>query len=281
MTGVDEARENLGARLRELRRDAGLDGRQLAALAGWRPPKVSKIEHGRQTPSENDIRVWCAHTKSELQIPDLIASVRNINAAYLEWKRVVASGHKRRQQQSVSLEAHIELIRGYDPDVFQGLLQTPDYAAAVLRASVDLYQVPDDIQAAVVVRMERQQVLRTGIHRIHFIVDERVLTTTVGNDQIMIGQLQHVLELMDLPRLVFGVVPRYAEYRVPATNFLMYDRRLVQVETVTAELTITQPREIILYEKTFQVLSSQAEYGEAAWALIRTALDRRRDLGRG
>ncbi|WP_433661148.1 helix-turn-helix domain-containing protein [Nocardia sp. CA-128927] len=275
MTGVDQARENLGARLRELRRDSGLDGRQLAALAGWNPPKVSKIEHGRQTPSENDIRVWCAHTNAELHIPDLIASVRNINAAYLEWKRLCASGHSRRQQQSVALEAKTELVRGYDPDVFQGLLQTPEYAAAVLQASIDLYQVLDDLEAAVAVRMKRQQVLRAGIHRFHFIVDERVLTTTVGNNQVMIGQLQRMLELIELPRLLFAVIPRYSEYRVPATNFLMYDRRLVHVETVTAELTITQPRELVLYERTFQTLAKQSVIGAAARALISSALDER------
>lgn len=281
MSGVHEARENLGARLRELRKNAHLDGRRLAALAGWDPSKVSKIEHGRQAPSEDDIRTWCAHTGATLQIPDLIASVRNIDAAYLEWKRICATGHKRRQQQSIALEAETRLVRGYDPDVVPGLLQTADYAAAVIRAGISLYDVPDDLDAAVATRLQRQTVLHTGVHRFHFIVHEQVLATTVGTDIVMIRQLERLLDLMSLSRLVFGIVPRYAEYRVPATNFIMYDRRLVQVETVSAELTVSQPREIGLYEKTFQALTKQAVVGDAARALITSALDLRRAMMSG
>jgi len=48
-----EARHALGARLREIRLDAGLSARELARLAGWHFTKVSKIEHGKQTPSED------------------------------------------------------------------------------------------------------------------------------------------------------------------------------------------------------------------------------------
>ncbi|MGH8965436.1 MAG: helix-turn-helix domain-containing protein, partial [Actinomycetes bacterium] len=56
---VHQAREALGQRLRDIRKDARLTGRQLAESAGWHSSKVSKIEYGRQTPAEDDIRVWC------------------------------------------------------------------------------------------------------------------------------------------------------------------------------------------------------------------------------
>src|SRR5690606_22919076 len=64
---AQQAREALGARLREIRKDADLTGRALAALAGWQLPKVSKIEHGRQNASEDDIRVWCRSCHAEDQ----------------------------------------------------------------------------------------------------------------------------------------------------------------------------------------------------------------------
>ncbi|MEV4083237.1 helix-turn-helix domain-containing protein [Nonomuraea fuscirosea] len=54
-----QAVQALGVRLRDLRRDAGLTGRRLAALCGWVPSKVSKIELGKQVPTEDDIRDWC------------------------------------------------------------------------------------------------------------------------------------------------------------------------------------------------------------------------------
>ena len=59
---VLEARKALGKRLRELRRAAGLTGRQLADALSWPPSKVSKLENGRQTPSDDDVRAWTRTT---------------------------------------------------------------------------------------------------------------------------------------------------------------------------------------------------------------------------
>ncbi len=63
-----------------MRKDAGLTGRQLALLAGWPNSKVSKIEYGKQTPTEDDIRQWCEHCRAYNQLADLIATVRHIEA---------------------------------------------------------------------------------------------------------------------------------------------------------------------------------------------------------
>ncbi|MBO0881650.1 MAG: helix-turn-helix transcriptional regulator, partial [Mycobacterium sp.] len=64
-------------RLRELRLGAGLTGRKLAQLCGWSESKISKIEYGRQTPSEADVKAWCRHTDSMDQLRDLVATLRN------------------------------------------------------------------------------------------------------------------------------------------------------------------------------------------------------------
>ncbi len=53
----------------------------------------------------------------------------------------------------------------------------------------------------------------------------------------------------------------------------MFDNHLVNVETISAELTISQPREIALYAKAFHELTEQAVYGQAARTFITTALD--------
>ncbi|MCD0452489.1 helix-turn-helix domain-containing protein [Actinocorallia sp. API 0066] len=81
-TQAQQAREAFGARLRDLRRDAGLTGRALAASAGWHLSKISRIEHGRRSASEDDIRAWCRVTGAEDQIPELIATIRNIEAMW-------------------------------------------------------------------------------------------------------------------------------------------------------------------------------------------------------
>lgn len=87
------------------RKDAGPTGRGLAALAGRHSSKVSKIEFGRQAPSEDDIRAWCHHTGNDPQIPDLVATVRHVESMYVEWRRMLGTGTRRRQNISRILEA--------------------------------------------------------------------------------------------------------------------------------------------------------------------------------
>ncbi|MCU1641603.1 MAG: DNA-binding protein, partial [Nocardia sp.] len=251
MTGVEEAKRDLGARLRELRRAARLNGQQLASLAGWHPAKVSRIERGHQIPAEDDIRSWCELTGALLQAPDLIASARNVRAAYLEWQRLCATGLTRRQQQSIEIEASTRLVRGWENELVPGMLQTEPYARAVLAVCIDFSEIPDDLDSAVAARVDRQARLTRaeGTHRFSFLLSEQCLYRTVGDAAVMLGQLQHLLDLMDNRRLSMGIVPLAADFRSPTTSFLMYDRRMVQVETATAELTVTQPRELHFYEK--------------------------------
>jgi hypothetical protein len=91
----------------------------------------------------------------------------------------------------------------------------------------------------------------------------------------MIGQLDRLLAVMSLPRITLGIIPTFAEYRVPTNQFIMFDNRLVHVETISAELTIKQPREIALYKKVFDGLAELAMIGNNARALIAAALERR------
>jgi transcriptional regulator with XRE-family HTH domain len=275
-SSLNQAKEALGARLRELRLDAGISGTELARRAGWHQTKVSKIEYGKTKPTDSDIQVWCVHTMSENQVPDLIATLRNIEAAWLEWRRVLGTGTKRRQQASIKLEANTEVMRIYHPFLIPGLLQTAEYAEGILRNVVEFQQVPDDVDQGVSKRMERQQILYRRHHLFHFVIGEQALHTTVGNDQTMIGQLDRLLAVVGMARVTLGIVPSDAPYRVSMTNFAIFDTERVMVETVTAELTVTQPREITQYGRAFDVLAGQSVTGEKARELICRALEARR-----
>ncbi|MFI6869026.1 helix-turn-helix domain-containing protein [Nocardia sp. NPDC050406] len=270
-----QAKEALGQRLRELRLDAGLTGTDLARRAGWHQTKVSKIEYGKQTPTDADIRAWCAVTNGESQVADLIATVRNIEAAYLEWRRILGTGTKRRQQVSVRLEAQTEFMRWFEPFLVPGLLQTAEYAEEIMRNVIDFYRTANDLDEGVAKRMERQQVLYRRNHRFHFVLAEQALNTTVGNDHIMIGQLDRLLAVATMSRVTLGIVPATTRYRVPISNFIMFDNTRVMIETVTAEMSVTQPREIALYGRAFDSLARQSVTGEGARALIRAALEAR------
>jgi hypothetical protein len=255
-----------------MRKDAGLTGRRLALLAGWQSSKVSKIEYGKQAPTEDDIRLWCEHCHAEEQVADLIAMVRHIETMYIEWRRMLGTGTKRRQVASIQLEAQTYLFRWYEPVLVPGILHTAEYAAAVMSRVIAFYGIPDDLQAGVAARMERQQILYRGDHRFHFILAEQALRTTVGGTEVMVGQLDRLLTIVSLPRVSLGIIPTQANYQVPTNQFIMFDDRVVHVETISAELAIGQPREISLYIKAFHELSRVARYGQVAKALIRRAL---------
>lgn len=272
MTGTDDNRRVLGARLRELRTQAGLTGVQLAHLGGWGQPKISKIETGQQVPTDTDLTTWCRITNAAEALPDLIATARTIHSAYQEWKRMTATGHTPRQRLGQKLEADTTLVRGYATPIPFALLQTRDYAHAVLARCIEFIAGDNDVADAVAARMRRQRILHDLSHHFHLLLDQRALHTRVGAEPIRTGQLQHLLQVMQRPQVTLGILPDDAEFVYVTTNFTMFDRHTVQVETVSAELTITQPRELALYERIWSALQAQAVYGDTARALITAAL---------
>ena len=200
-TPVKQARQALGARLREVRVEANLTGRALAAVCEWHFTKISKLEHGAQAPSEQDIRAWCRACGAENEIPDLIATVRAIESMYVEWQRHMRAGLKRSQTSSVPLYERTKLFRGYENTVIPGLFHTAEYAAAIFRFWNEFLDLPGNVDEAVAARMERQRVLYTGARRFAFVLEEQTLRTRVGDTDVMLGQLDRVLAVMSLPRV--------------------------------------------------------------------------------
>ncbi len=273
-TSADQARVSLGIRLRDIRRDAGLSGTEMARLSGWQPSKVTKIEHGRQTPSEEDLRAWCGHCRAPGELPDLIAAVRSIETQFAEWRRIMRSGTRRRQQASAAVYDRARLFRIYEPAVVPGLLQTREYAVAILLTFIDFVRVPEDAEDGADARVERQRVLTHGDRRFHMLLGEQALHTNVGGAGVMARQLEHLLDLLRLPRLRLGIIPMDAPYRVPLNNgFWLMDDALVQFDTYTAELSLIRPDEIALYARAFERLAALAVYGAEARAMLARALE--------
>jgi transcriptional regulator with XRE-family HTH domain len=274
-TSSDQARASLGIRLRDIRRDAGLSGTELARLEGWQPSKITKIEHGRQTPSEADLRAWCEHCRALAELPDLIAAVRSIETQFAEWRRVIRGGIRRRQEASAAVYERARLFRIYEPQVIPGLLQTRDYAVSVLSTSISFFRVPDDADESADARIERQRVLTHGDRRFHMLLGEQCLHTNVGGAEVMAAQLEHLLRLLKLPRMRLGIIPFDTPYRVPLNNgFWIMDDALVQFDTYSAELSLIRPDEIDLYSRAFERLAALAVYGAEARAMIDAALSR-------
>jgi transcriptional regulator with XRE-family HTH domain len=276
---VQQAREALGGRLGDIRKDARVSGRQLAALAGWHFTKVSKIEHGRSMPSDADIELWCFHCGAESQIADLTAAARGIEKMYIELKRLLRSGTARYQQELLDEEARTRHLRIFDPAIVPGALQTPGYATVRLSEFADMVGIPADLQATVAARMERAKLLLSGERLFHVVLGEHALRAALADPDVMEGQLRHLLEASRLPRLRLGILPTRVRHYMTFCGFWIFDDREAQIETYSAAVRITQPSEIAMYEKVFEHYSRRAVYGEQARGLISVAIeDLARDL---
>jgi transcriptional regulator with XRE-family HTH domain len=259
--------------MREVRLAAGLTQRDLAALAGWHSSKASRIEYGKQMPSEDDIKLWCHHCGQPEQVTDLLATVRVLDEMWVEWRRSLASGTRHRQREQIGFEGSTRLLRWYEALLVPGIVHTADYARGVMSRIIDFYGVPDDLEQGVEARMERQRILYRGDHRLCLLLAEQCLYTLVADRDTMASQLDRLLAVQGLARVSLGIVPRGAQFDVLANSFIIFDNNKVMVETISAELTVTQSREIALYTKAFQALSARAVYGAQARSLILAALD--------
>ncbi|OLT10369.1 hypothetical protein BJF78_29130 [Pseudonocardia sp. CNS-139] len=274
---VQQARQAFGARLRELRSDTGLSARTLAARCGWHFTKISKIEHGKQAPSEQDLRLWAISCGAPDQIPDLVATARAIDSMYVEWQRHMRAGLKRSQESSVPLYERTRLIRGYENTVIPGLFHTAEYAAAILTFWNEFLGLSSDIDEAIATRIARQQVIYTGNRRFVFVLEEQTLRTRVGGTDVMAGQLDRLLAVMSLSRVSIGIIPAGGERLCLAQgSFWIFDDERVQIEGVSAGLDITQPREIEQHVKAFTLLQKSAVYGQRARDLITAGIERTR-----
>lgn len=184
------------------------------------------------------------------------------------------SGSRRRQEASAAVYDRARLFRIYEPAVVPGLLQTREYAVAVLLTFTDFVRAPQDAEAGADARIQRQRVLTHGDRRFHMLLGEQCLHTNVGGLDVMIPQLERLLELLRLPHLRLGIIPFDAPYRVPLNNgFWIMDETLVQFDTYTAELSLIRPDEIELYGRAFERLAALAVYGTEARAMVVQALE--------
>ncbi|MGH3521273.1 MAG: helix-turn-helix domain-containing protein, partial [Mycobacterium sp.] len=128
-----QARKELGVRLRQLRRSAGLTGQTLADATGQHFTRVSRIENGAQAPTERNIRDWCCVCGAEDQIPDLIATAQSVESAYLEWTRQSRAGMRRLGTlHSIVTYRRTTTFRIHEPIVMPGIFQTEAYIRQML-----------------------------------------------------------------------------------------------------------------------------------------------------
>lgn len=272
-SNVHEARNALGKRLRELRQAAGFSGRQLAELLAWPASKVSKLENGRQTPTDDDVRGWAAATGSN-ETDGLLASLHTLEVQYGEWQRILRTGLKPRQREHIEWDQRTHFFRGFEATVIPGLFQTAEYARARFTEGARRLRLPNDINEAVAARVQRQDILYRADKRFHFVLTEAALRFRLCPTDVMLGQLDRLISLSQLPNVRLGIIGFQTQYVVsPWHGFWIYDDARVLVETLSAALDLRQPQEIELYGDAFQQLASVAGYGRVARAAINNVID--------
>jgi hypothetical protein len=120
-------------------------------------------------------------------------------------------------------------------------------------------------------RMRRQQVLYESGKTIELLVTESALLHPVAPDDVMVGQLHRLVAAIGTVR--FGILP--AGVRLPYMlmhGYWIVDD-LVTVETVTAELVVTDPDEVVTYNRVTDLLWNAAAEGDVARALLLRVLD--------
>lgn len=272
---VHEARVALGRRLRELRRQAHLSGKQLAESLAWVASKISKLENGKQTPTEDDIRAWTNATKSEDEAESLLATLRTMEERHAEWRKLLSGGMRHKQHQLLNQEAEVRFFRLFEPDVISGLLQVPAYARAVLQQGELTAGTVNDLDDAVHARMQRQRILYDADKRFHFVFTEASLRYRFCAPADMLAQLDRLVSLSTLPNVKLGIIAFETKYpRIgPWHGFWIRDEDSVAIETFSAELNLAQPHEIELYGKIFESLAGIASYGRAARQIIMRVID--------
>ncbi|MFI9823222.1 helix-turn-helix domain-containing protein [Streptomyces sp. NPDC052013] len=271
-TDYQQAREALGARLRELRLSAAggrLTGPQLAERLGWVHSKVYKLEGGRQTATGDDLRAWAKAVGQPHTAEELLARLRGFESHIRSWRRQLAAGHRPVQDTWNTAVDQATVIHAWEEAVIPGMLQTADYARHIFLRYADLHGTARDTDDAVRARMQRQAWLYQGGRKFRALVWEAALHALVCPPSVLVAQLDRLAGTIGMDTVELGIVPLGASLKVPTANgFWVLDERLVIAEDWHAELWLDDQETVGSYLRVWRTLRESAVYGADAQNVI-------------
>ncbi|GAA4095448.1 MULTISPECIES: helix-turn-helix domain-containing protein [Streptomyces] len=271
-TDFQQARLALGARLRELRTERGLTGRELARELGWPQSKVSKLETGRQTATADDLQAWALGTGRPAAAEELTARLRTLESRSRSWRRQLTAGHTPVQDALTAEYERSTVLRAWEGSMVVGMLQTAEYARHVFSRYVDLHRSVRDVEEAVRARVKRQEMLYLPGKTFHIVMWEAALCALVCPPAVLAAQLDRLSGVIGLDSVTLGIVPLGAPLKLPPANgFWLYDDRLAIAEDWHAELWLDDTETVNVYRRAWQSLSDAAVYGAEAHRVIMRA----------
>lgn len=196
----------LGSHLRRLRERKGISRETAGYHIRASESKISRLELGRVGFKRRDVEdlLTLYGITDETERAQVLDHVLEANRH--GWWQPYAEHLPSWFHPYLDLEESASLIRGYESHLVPGLLQTEDYARAVMSRKPGLSH--EVIEARVTVRMNRQKILaRPDGPRLWMVVDETALHRRIGDRAVMEAQLRHLLTLTDLPQLTLQVTP--------------------------------------------------------------------------
>lgn len=283
MPKVSPQRAALGARLRELRASKFRSGAALARYLGWVQTRVNKLEHGYQLPSTEDLDAWVAATESG---PDVRAELANLltqaRVSYTSWTEIYRSGGIADWQADIATsEAEAEALCGYQPSMIPGLLQTVAYATELLTipgGPVLTGASQEHIEALIAERIRRQGLLYEPGRRVQMVLGRAALTVHFGSVETLLGQLDRLVALSDLPSVDLRVLPTTVASPVMPLSGFWLDEAGVYIETLKGEQTLTGQEDLAMFRKAFGLLHAASAAGRDAVALIQCVAGELRGL---
>jgi transcriptional regulator with XRE-family HTH domain len=268
-------RRELGAALRRLRKNAGLSGEDIAAKLKISQSRVSRIELGQQAAGPDIVELWARATGApDKQREKLLDLAEAAATDTVSWRRAMARGLVRLQENSRELEATAATILNFQIAAIPGLLQIPEYARRVFAAGHPAGH--PDIAGAVAARMNRQAILYDESKHLEFILAEAAVRWRLGPENLMRAQVEKILAVSTLENVTIGIIRQGAEADVWHDHgFNILDDRgdsggpVVHVETLTNGLTVTDPGDVTAYKEAFGRLQRLAVTGAEAQAVLR------------
>jgi transcriptional regulator with XRE-family HTH domain len=242
----------LGAELRELRKKAELNSREMANRLTWSQSKVSRMETGaRRSASEVDVAVYLAHCRAPKEkLDELLETYRKQEDGY--WIQPHTEQLPGELRSLIFQETTAGSINNYEPLVVPGLLQTEGYARALFH---EVGCVPvDGIDLRVQARLDRQDILRrTWPPQYSCFIHEQALRLPVGGMQVMHEQMLHMLFVSNRSHCKIRVVPISAGAKHGASGpfeLMEHDEHkpVIYVESAVVSLFLERHAEVAMYQ---------------------------------
>jgi transcriptional regulator with XRE-family HTH domain len=201
-------RRRLAAELRRLRERAGFIGEEVARRLEWSTSKISRLERGQSGVKRTDLRRLLELYRVDPRRREELLALAEESQPSSRLKAISAR-LPGEHAEFLNVEAEAESVWNWEPQIVPGLLQTEDYARAVMLGWHSMFTVPpSEVERRVEARRLRQQVLqREPPLQLSVVMDESVLHRKLGEASVMRAQLQHIVEVSRLPNVRVRILP--------------------------------------------------------------------------